>query len=100
MKTLHSWLMWWRARRATRQLAVRAFRAKYPAGLPQRVETVAEDDKSWVVQVLHGSACCRMASFWDVSKADFAARELHASELSRFFASSKLGGRKNAMLAT
>ena len=86
MKLLYSWLLGWRARRATRRLAEQAFRAKYPAGSPRGVEHVAEDDNSWIVQVSHGSPWCRMASFWDVSKTDFAARELHASELRRFFA--------------
>ena len=59
--------------------------AKHPAAVPHHVGTVAEDEQSYIVQILYDSISNPMASFWGISKAELTARELHASELHRFF---------------
>lgn len=85
MRRLISWLYPFRSENGPSRLAEAAFRAKYPSAALHHVEAVAEDSKSYFVQVLYDSASCRMASFWRISKAGFEACELRASDLNRLF---------------
>ena len=84
LRSLISWFRTWRSESAPLQFAEQAFR-RASAAIPHHVGTVAEDEQSYIVQILYDSISCPMASFWGISKAELTAREMHASELQRFF---------------
>jgi len=83
MHTLEAFLHWLRSGSVARRYAMTAFQAKYPGRSLHRAECVAQDDGSYVVQVLHGAASCEMASFWTVSKSGCGTVEVRASDLSK-----------------